>query len=102
MMVFKTVGLFAMTTVAEIVGCYLPCLWLRDRAGAWVLLPAAVSLAAFIWLLSLHPVAAGRTYAAYGSVYVVMALAWLWWWKVRGIDDRRLARAHTAPSSRPS
>lgn len=75
---FKTVGLFAITAVAEIVGCYLPYLWLRDRAGVWVLVPAAVSLAAFVWLLSLHPQAAGRTYAAYGSIYVAMALVWLW------------------------
>lgn len=74
----KTVGLFAITAVAEIVGCYLPYLWLRDRAGAWVLVPAAVSLAAFVWLLSLHPQAAGRTYAAYGSIYVATALVWLW------------------------
>lgn len=78
MIVLKTVGLFAVTAVAEIVGCYLPYLWLRDRAGVWVLVPAALSLVAFVWLLSLHPAAAGRTYAAYGSVYVAVALAWLW------------------------
>jgi small multidrug resistance family-3 protein len=28
--------------------------------------------------LTLHPAAAGRVYAAYGGVYVVLALAWLW------------------------
>jgi small multidrug resistance family-3 protein len=32
----------------------------------------------FVWLLTLHPHAAGRTYAAYGCVYVAAALAWLW------------------------
>lgn len=74
----KTVALFAVTAVAEIVGCYLPYLWMRDRVGAWVLAPAALSLVAFVWLLSLHPAAAGRTYAAYGAVYVVVALGWLW------------------------
>jgi len=78
MIVLKTVGLFVVTAVAEIVGCYLPYLWLRDRAGAWVLMPAALSLVAFVWLLSLHPAEAGRTYAAYGSVYVAVALGWLW------------------------
>jgi drug/metabolite transporter superfamily protein YnfA len=45
---------------------------------AWLLLPAAVSLALFAWLLSLHPTAAGRVYAAYGGVYVAVALVWLW------------------------
>ncbi|SDL21445.1 small multidrug resistance family-3 protein [Modicisalibacter muralis] len=73
-----TAGLFVLTAVAEIVGCYLPYLWLRERAPIWVLLPAAASLALFVWLLSLHPTAAGRVYAAYGGVYVATALAWLW------------------------
>lgn len=74
----KTIALFAITAVAEIVGCYLPYLWLRGEAKAWVLAPAALALVAFVWLLSLHPAAAGRTYAAYGAVYVVVALGWLW------------------------
>lgn len=43
-----------------------------------MLLPAGVSLAAFAWLLSLHPQAAGRVYAAYGGVYIGVALGWLW------------------------
>jgi small multidrug resistance family-3 protein len=34
---------------------------------------------AFVWLLTLHPAASGRVYAAYGGVYVVTALAWLYW-----------------------
>ena len=37
-----------------------------------------MSLAAFAGLLSLHPTAAGRVYAANGGVYVGAALAWLW------------------------
>jgi small multidrug resistance family-3 protein len=74
----RTVALFALTALAEIVGCYLPYLWLRQRGSAWLLLPAATSLAAFAWLLTLHPTAAGRTYAAYGGVYVTMAVLWLW------------------------
>lgn len=73
-----TIGLFIATAVAEIIGCYLPYLWLKDRAGAWVLIPAALSLLLFVWLLTLHPVAAGRVYAAYGGVYVATALMWLW------------------------
>jgi small multidrug resistance family-3 protein len=78
MLVPKTVGLFVLTAIAEIVGCYLPYLWLRQGQAAWLLLPAGASLAAFAWLLTLHPFAAGRTYAAYGGVYVAVALLWLW------------------------
>lgn len=74
----KTFALFALTAVAEIVGCYLPYLWLRQGKSAWLLLPAALSLALFAWLLSLHPTAAGRVYAAYGGIYIGVALIWLW------------------------
>jgi small multidrug resistance family-3 protein len=74
----KTVLLFAATALAEIVGCYLPYLWLNKGASVWLLVPAAASLALFAWLLTLHPTAAGRVYAAYGGVYIAVALAWLW------------------------
>jgi len=74
----KTVSLFALTALAEIAGCYLPYLWLRESKSIWLLIPGALSLVAFVWLLSLHPTAAGRVYAAYGGVYVFMAILWLW------------------------
>jgi small multidrug resistance family-3 protein len=85
-MLLKTFGLFFATAVAEIVGCYLPYLWLRKEASVWLLLPAALSLALFVWLLSLHPAASGRVYAAYGGVYVASALLWLRW-----VDGIRLS-----------
>lgn len=74
----KTFLLFIATAVAEIVGCYLPYLWLKQGRSIWLLVPAAVSLAAFAWLLTLHATAAGRVYAAYGGVYIGVALVWLW------------------------
>lgn len=78
MLVFKAFGLFVLTALAEIIGCYLPYLWLKKNGPAWLLIPAALSLALFAWLLTLHPNAAGRVYAAYGGVYIAVALAWLW------------------------
>ena len=87
MLVSRTVGLFVLTAMAEILGCYLPYLWLRRGQSAWLLLPAAASLSAFAWLLTLHPFAAGRTYAAYGGVYVAVAMLWLW--LVDGISPDR-------------
>jgi len=74
----KTLGLFSITAVAEIVGCYLPYLWLKEGKSAWLLVPATISLVLFVWLLTLHPQAAGRVYAAYGGVYISVALMWLW------------------------
>jgi small multidrug resistance family-3 protein len=74
----KTFGLFLLTALAEIIGCYLTWLWLKQGRSAWLLVPAALSLALFAWLLTFHDTAAGRVYAAYGGVYVATALAWLW------------------------
>lgn len=81
---FKTFGLFLLTAVAEIVGCYLPYLVLKQDKSVWLLIPAALALAIFAWLLTLHPTASGRVYAAYGGVYVMVAIFWLW-----GIDGIR-------------
>lgn len=78
MKLFIVTALFALTAIAEIVGCYLPYLWLRQGKSPWLLIPAAGSLAIFTWLLTLHPAAAGRVYAAYGGVYVIVAILWLW------------------------
>ena len=73
----KIILLFFITALAEIVGCFLPYLWLRKDGSAWLLLPSIISLALFVWLLTLHPTASGRIYAAYGGVYIAVALAWL-------------------------
>ncbi|PIJ75588.1 hypothetical protein BL250_04215 [Erwinia sp. OLTSP20] len=82
----KITLLFFLTALTEICGCYLPWLWLKKGASAWLLLPAVASLTLFVWLLTLHPVASGRVYAAYGGVYVMSALIWL-----RIIDGVRLS-----------
>lgn len=74
----KTFALYIVTALAEIVGCYLPWLWLKQDKPAWLLLPAVLSLALFAWLLTLHEAAAGRVYAAYGGVYIGVAILWLW------------------------
>lgn len=86
MFLLQTAGLFILTALAEIVGCFLPYLWLRKDGSIWLLVPAALSLAAFVWLLTLHPAASGRVYAAYGGVYVATALVWL-----KVVDDEKLS-----------
>lgn len=77
MALIRTLGLFAATAVAELLGCYLPLLWLTGKGSAWLLTAAALSLALFVWLLTLHPAASGRVYASYGAVYIAMAIVWL-------------------------
>lgn len=70
--------LYALTALAEIVGCYSVYAWLRLGRSAWWLAPGAVALGVFAWLLTFHPAASGRVYAAYGGVYIAAAILWLW------------------------
>lgn len=79
--------LFAVTALAEILGCYLPWLVLKQHKSSLLLVPAALSLALFAWLLTLHPTAAGRTYAAYGGMYIAVALL-----RLRLVDGVALTR----------
>lgn len=77
MNIAKTVLLFFLTAVAEIVGCFLPYLWLKKQGSVLLLIPASISLGIFVFLLSLHPVESGRVYAAYGGIYIITAMLWL-------------------------
>ncbi|MCU4517477.1 YnfA family protein [Acinetobacter radioresistens] len=77
--ILTTFFLFFMTALAEILGCYFPYLILKDGKSAWLWLPTIISLAIFVWLLTLHPAASGRIYAAYGGIYIFTALLWLRW-----------------------
>ena len=81
----KTTLLFFATALAEIVGCYLPWLWLKRGHTPLLLIPAVLSLMLFVWLLTLHQAASGRVYAAYGGVYFCAALVWL-----RVVDGEKL------------
>lgn len=70
---------YAGAALAEIAGCFAFWAWLRLGRSALWLVPGAVSLALFAWLLTRIDTAfAGRAYAAYGGVYIVMSLLWLW------------------------
>ncbi|MBT0725932.1 YnfA family protein [Rosenbergiella australiborealis] len=76
--------LFIVTAIAEIIGCYLPWLIVKQGKSLVLFIPAMLSLLIFCLLLTLHPAAAGRTYAAYGGVYILVALSWLRW--VEGVN----------------
>ena len=75
----KTIAVYAAAAVAEIAGCFAFWAWLKLDKSAWWLAPGMVSLALFAWLLtSVESEGAGRAYAAYGGVYIVASLVWLW------------------------
>ena len=85
--VMTTFCLFFVTAIAEILGCYFPYLILNQGKSHWFWLPTVFSLAVFVWLLTLHPAASGRIYAAYGGIYIFTALMWL-----RYVDQVLLTR----------
>ena len=70
---------YAIAAVAEITGCFAFWAWLRlDKSVYWIL-PGIVSLIVFAVLLTrINSMFAGRTFAAYGGVYIVASLLWLW------------------------
>ena len=73
----STLLLFFITAAMEILGCYFPYLILNQGKSQWLWVPTVLALAAFVWLLTLHPAASGRIYAAYGGIYICTALIWL-------------------------
>lgn len=74
-----TILAFIDAALAEIAGCFAFWAWLRlDKSSLW-LVPGVVSLCLFAYLLTLADAEhAGRTYAAYGGVYIFSTLTWLW------------------------
>lgn len=75
----KTFVVYTGAALAEIAGCFAFWAWLRLDKSVWWVLPGLVSLALFAYLLTLvESAAAGRAYAAYGGVYIVSSLLWLW------------------------
>ncbi|MBY3086448.1 YnfA family protein [Rhizobium laguerreae] len=80
--------IFAFAALFEIAGCFAFWAWLKLEKSVWWLAPGMISLALFAWLLTLVPSeAAGRTFAAYGGIYILASLLWLWLVEAR-VPDR--------------
>lgn len=74
-----TIPLYFLAAFAEIAGCFAFWSWMRlERTPLWVV-PGMASLALFAWVLTrIDAEFAGRAYAAYGGIYIVASLIWLW------------------------
>lgn len=65
--------------LAELAGRFAFWAWLRLDKSAWWVIPGIACLCLLAYLLTLVDAQhAGRTYAAYGGVYIASALLWLW------------------------
>ncbi|WP_275789932.1 YnfA family protein [Pararhizobium gei] len=71
--------IYSLAAAAEIAGCFAFWAWFKLDKPIWLLVPGMASLGLFAWLLTLvDSAAAGRTYAAYGGIYIAASLLWLW------------------------
>ena len=72
-------AIYLAAAVLEIAGCFAFWAWLRLDKPIWLLVPSILALALFAYLLALTDTAhAGRAYAAYGGIYILSALCWLY------------------------
>ena len=75
----RSVAFYIGAAIAEIAGCFAFWAWLRLGRSALWLVPGVISLILFAFLLTrIDSAFAGRTYAAYGGVYIAASLVWLW------------------------
>ena len=65
--------------MAEIGGCYALWAWLRLGRSAWWVVPGVALLVVFAVLLTrIDSLYAGRAFAAYGGIYIIASLCFLW------------------------
>jgi small multidrug resistance family-3 protein len=82
MSVIKAIGIFVIAGLCEIGGGYMVWLWLREQKHWWYGVLGGLILVLYGIVATLQPANFGRVYAAYGGVFIVLAI--LWGWKVDG------------------
>ena len=78
MQVFQSLALFFLAGLCEIGGGYLVWRSLRSGDPVWMGVLGGVLLAAYGVAATLQPANFGRVYAAYGGIFIAMALSWGW------------------------
>lgn len=87
MQVARSLLFFVIAGLCEIGGGYLIWLWLRHGRSVWYALPGAIILILYGIVATFQPANFGRVYAAYGGVFIVLAI--VWGWQVDGIRPDR-------------
>ncbi|ADZ10580.1 UPF0060 membrane protein ynfA [Methanobacterium lacus] len=83
----KSIFYFVVAGLFEIGGGYLIWLWIREGRGIEFAILGAVILVLYGVIPTLQPANFGRVYAAYGGIFIFMAL--LWGWQVDKITPDR-------------
>ncbi len=74
----RSLSLFALAGLCEIGGGYLIWISLRDGKPVWIGVLGGVALALYGVIATFQPANFGRVYAAYGGIFIAMALTWGW------------------------
>jgi small multidrug resistance family-3 protein len=74
----KSLFYFVVAGSCEIGGGYLVWLWLREGKSLWLAGVGALGLVLYGIIPTLQPAHFGRVYAAYGGIFIVLALLWGW------------------------
>ena len=79
---------YALAALGEIGGCFAFWAWLRIQKSPLWTIPGTAALIVFALALTRIDTAnAGRAYAAYGGVYILASILWLW--TVEGVAPDR-------------
>ena len=90
----RTIAIYVLAAFCEIAGCFAVWAVTRQQASSLWLAPGLAALIAFAWLLTKSDADfAGRAYAAYGGIYIVASLVWLWVIEGRSPDQWDIAGA---------
>ncbi len=75
----KSMAWYLVAALGEIGGCFAFWAWLRLHKSPLWILPGIASLIIFALVLTrIDASNAGRAYAAYGGIYILSSLGWLW------------------------
>ncbi len=82
MKLLYSISIFVLAGLCEIGGGYMVWLWLREQKHWWYGVVGGLILILYGVVATLQPANFGRVYAAYGGIFILMAI--LWGWKVDG------------------
>lgn len=82
MLIVKSIAIFILAGFCEIGGGYLVWLWLKEDKPLWIGVIGLIVLGLYGVVATWQSANFGRVYAAYGGIFIVLAI--LWGWKVDG------------------
>ena len=78
MNILRSIAIFILAGLFEIGGGYLVWLWLKEDKPLWYGIVGGMILALYGLVATWQSAGFGRVYAAYGGIFIIMALIWAW------------------------